>query len=225
MTEAEPEMETLIDTPTVRIIRVPDAGPYGNNIYVIVDPTTGESALVDAPAEPEKAIEAAKGTQVTAILITHGHSDHLDSLDTLREHFGAKVYGAAGEINLRPGQIDVVVADGDEVLIGATRWRAIHNPGHTPGSTSYFYQDRDHRILFSGDTLFPGGPGWSATPMHLRHEIESIRERLLTLPPETRILPGHGPTGTIRQSRAQFAVFTSKPHRDDLHGDVLWLSS
>lgn len=218
-------MEVLVDTPSLRIIRVANVGPDGNNIYLIVDPSTEEAAFIDAPAEPEKAIEIARGVRPTKILMTHTHADHTVGLETLTSHYGATVHCHPAEPYLNPTLIDRRIEHGEMVEIGATRWTSIHNPGHTPGSTSYFRSDRFGAILFSGDTLFPGGPGWSATPVHLREEIASIRERLFTLPPETVVYPGHGDSTTIRQARAEYEVFASKPHPDDLHGDVLWLTS
>ncbi len=218
-------MDVIVDTSSLRVLRVPDVGPDGNNLYLVVDAQTGESAFVDAPAEPEQSIALADGTQVTSILITHTHSDHTASLAFLKAHFGAKVYCHPGELGVTGEEIDVPLLDDETVQVGGTKWRVIHNPGHTPGSSSFFRRDGQSTVLFSGDTLFPGGPGWSQSPRHLREEIDSITKRLLPLPPETVVFPGHGGGTTIRQCRAEYTVFASKPHPDDLHGDVLWLSS
>lgn len=218
-------METLVMTPAIRVLRVPDVGPDANNAYLIVDAVTGESAFVDAPADPEAWIGLAAGTTPTKLLITHTHSDHTASIDLLKERFGVTVYCHPAEPWIDAGQIDRPLADGEIVEIGRTEWTAIANPGHTPGSTSFFRSDVHGAIVFTGDTLFPGGPGWSASPLHLRKELESIREKLLTLPPESAVYPGHGSSTTIRQARAEHTVFASKPHPDDLHGDVSWMES
>jgi glyoxylase-like metal-dependent hydrolase (beta-lactamase superfamily II) len=218
-------METIVSTPAIRILRIPDVGPEANNVYLVIDVPTGESAFVDAPADAEKWIDAAEGTRPARLLITHTHSDHTASVELLKERFGLQVLCHPAEPWLDASKIDVRLADGDTVQIGTSEWTAIANPGHTPGSTSFFRQDVHGAVLFSGDTLFPGGPGWTATPLHLRREIESIRDKLLVLPPETAVYPGHGAATTIRQSRAEYKVFESKPHPDDLHGDVLWMTS
>lgn len=218
-----PATETLVDTPRLRIIRVPDVGPEGNNVYVVSDPRSGEAAFIDAPAEPEVAIAAAGDLRPSKILITHTHSDHTAGLTELKAAFGAKVYCHPLEPYLAHELVDVALVHEGTVEIGGTSWRVIHTPGHTPGSTCLFHHDVAATVLFSGDTLFPGGPGWSATPLHLRREIESIKDRLLTLPPETAVFPGHGPGTTIRTARAEYRYFASRPHPDDLHGDVLWI--
>ena len=108
--------------------------------------------------------------------------------------------------------------DGDEIAVGQATVLALHTPGHTPGSTCYIAGD----ILFSGDVLFPGGPGRTQTPADLRQSIGSITERLHPLPDETLVLPGHGADTTVGDSKREYAVFASKDHPPDLCGDVLW---
>jgi len=79
--------------------------------------------------------------------------------------------------------------------------------------------------LISGDTIFPGGPGKTGSPDNLRQIIESITERILVLPDDTEIYPGHGDSATVKQAKEEFAVFSSRPHDPNLCGDVLWLTS
>ena len=98
----------------------------------------------------------------------------------------------------------------------------LFTPGHTNGSTCYLLGNH----LFSGDTLFPGGPGKSKNPEAFTQEIHSIESKLLVLPPEVDVYPGHGDTNTtIEEALEKFSVFTSKPHAPDLCGDVDWLNS
>jgi glyoxylase-like metal-dependent hydrolase (beta-lactamase superfamily II) len=100
---------------------------------------------------------------------------------------------------------DFVIPDGEEYAVGDVRLRAIHNPGHTAGSMSF--ELVGHPVVFSGDTLFPGGPGNTSTPgASFEQILESIDRRLFTLPPETLVLPGHGLDTTIG---------TERPHLDD----------
>jgi glyoxylase-like metal-dependent hydrolase (beta-lactamase superfamily II) len=99
--------------------------------------------------------------------------------------------------------------------------RVLHTPGHTPGSICLLANG----ALLSGDTLFPGGPGYSRDHAALAQEILSITGRLYRLPDDTLVLPGHGEGTTIGVSRAEHAAFAARDHPDDLHGDVLWASS
>jgi glyoxylase-like metal-dependent hydrolase (beta-lactamase superfamily II) len=114
----------------------------------------------------------------------------------------------------------------DEIdLVGELKIRAIHTPGHTPGSTCYVVstEQGEHTLLLSGDTLFPGGPGRTGSPELFRQEVQSITSRLLTLPNHTIVLPGHGEDTTIAKSKDEYGVFAAKTHDEDLHGNVAWL--
>ncbi len=115
-------------------------------------------------------------------------------------------------------RIDRPLADGDELSVGEVTGRAIHTPGHTPGSTCFLVG----RFLIAGDTLFPGGPGHTNSPQELQQTIQSITQRLYALPDETVILPGHGDDTTIGRSKQEYAAFASRPHPPELCGDVLW---
>lgn len=214
-------MEKIVDGNLTIVV----AGPagFGNNIYVVVDGETGTAAFIDAPDEMEKSVEAAEfaGVEPSAILLTHGHGDHTASIDKLKAKYGCELYGPADEPGVADGQLDHPVGHGGEVKVGSLTFQAIHNPGHTPGSTTYVHG----KHAFVGDTLFPGGPGHSRSNALLQQEIESIRTRLLTLPEDVTIWPGHGDKATIAQSKAEYEVFASKEHDPDLHGDVNWLES
>ncbi len=210
-------METH-DEGSFRIIKVGPLGPFDNNAYVIVDPAADEAAVVDMPAEGEKILEATAGLRVTKILLTHTHRDHWFSYDLLKEATGAPILCHPAEVQLPAERIDVPLADGQDLMVGNVAVRAIHTPGHTPGSVCFLVG----RYLISGDTLFPGGPGHSDTPEDLQQSIRSIVQRLYVLPDETLVLPGHGDGTTIGASRREYAVFASRVHPPDLCGDVLW---
>jgi glyoxylase-like metal-dependent hydrolase (beta-lactamase superfamily II) len=196
---------------------------YGNNVWVVVDRSTGEAAFIDAPGDPEANIAAADalGVKPAKILLTHGHFDHTPSIDALKEKYGAKLYADPGEPGLKEGQLDEAVADGDLIAVGNLRFRVVSVPGHTPGSTAFVCG----KSAFVGDTLFPGGPGRSKDNAALQEEIRSITTRLYDLPDDTTIYPGHGATTTIGESKAEYAVFAAKQHAPDLCGDVNWLES
>ncbi len=175
-----------------------EVGPMENEVYLVADAASGEAYVVDGGYEPEALAEAARGLLVKGILVTHGHQDHHEHVGRLRELLGTQVgigEGDAPNCSVAP---DFTIRDGDAFRFGRHELRAIHTPGHTPGSTCFLVNGH----LFTGDTLFPGGPGnTQKDPERFARIIASIRERLFTLPDETVILPGHGRDTTIGQER------------------------
>lgn len=202
----------------IEVVRVGPLGPYGNNAYIVRDAAARESLIVDMPAEGEKILQALAEARVTSIVATHWHPDHWMSYDLVRSATGAPVYVHEAEVNIPPERIDARLRDGQELRVGSARLRVIHTPGHTPGSICLLLG----KVLLTGDTLFPGGPGRTARPEDLSTEIRSIVERLLPLPDDVLVWPGHGDPTTIGRSRAEYRLFASRPHRPDLHGDVTW---
>jgi len=202
----------------VRVIKVGPLGPFSNNAYVLIDPATNQSFIVDAPAEGERLLEAARGTQVQRIIMTHRHSDHWATIDALKEATGAPVYCHEADREAHADEVDGTLTDGQEIPLGQLRVRVIHTPGHTAGSICLLVG----RHLIAGDTLFPGGPGHTNQPEELQEEIRSIVERLYSLPDDTAVYPGHGDDVTIGCSKEEYAVFASREHPHDLCGDVLW---
>jgi glyoxylase-like metal-dependent hydrolase (beta-lactamase superfamily II) len=157
-------------------------GLYDNNVYLLSDPKTKEALLIDAANDAPRIIKELDGLRVSHILTTHGHADHE---------------------SMMPIPADHRVSDGERFRFGEYEVVAVHTPGHTPGSICFIAEDR----LFSGDTLFPGGPGNTANPYaSFPTIIESIRARLFVLPNETQVLPGHGKPTTIGRER---------PHLDE----------
>ena len=204
------------------IIHKMECGPYENNIYLVVCPKTNESIFIDTPAEPDKAIELAKTTDVKAIIITHNHMDHLLGFEDVTAAIDAPVGIGADDADALPRPADMLIKDGDVISAGSVSLTAIFTPGHTPGSTCYYTEGH----LFSGDTLFPGGPGKSGDPEKFKQLIESITSKLFTLGDDINVFPGHGGNdGSLRESKAEYAVFASREHPDDLFGDVLWKES
>ena len=202
----------------LQVIKVGPLGPFDNNAYLIIDPVSNESVIVDAPPGGERLLEVARQTHVSRIIVTHGHGDHWAAIDTLRSATGAPVYCHEADREPHAGKVDGTLAGGEEVAIGGGGLRVIHTPGHTPGSICLL----TGRYLIAGDTLFPGGPGHSDRPEDLQQEIHSIVERLFVLPDETVVYPGHGDDSTIGRSKREYADFASREHPADLCGDVLW---
>jgi hydroxyacylglutathione hydrolase len=215
-------MQTFEDG-DLRIVMDGPAGAYANNIFIVIDKQTNEAAFIDAPDEPEKSIAAAEaaGVNPSAILLTHSHGDHTAGIEALKERYGARLYADAREPWLKDGQLDEAVEHGQELKVGSLSFKVLSVPGHTPGSTSFLHG----KSAFVGDTLFPGGPGRTATNENLQQELESITTQLYALPGDTTIYPGHGDITTIDASKEEYAVFAGKDHDPDLHGDVNWLSS
>jgi glyoxylase-like metal-dependent hydrolase (beta-lactamase superfamily II) len=156
---------------------------------------------------------------VRQIVVTHWHPDHWMSYDAVRAATGAPVLVGAKEINIPEERIDGRLADGDTVPIGGATMEVIHTPGHTPGSISL----RLGRAVIAGDTLFNGGPGKTFARGDLEVLVQSIVSRLHPLPEETVVLPGHGVSTTIGESRKQYAEYVRRPHAPGYFGDVEWL--
>ncbi|MBA7640064.1 Hydroxyacylglutathione hydrolase [subsurface metagenome] len=125
------------------------------------------------------------------------------------------------EADVLPSPPDLTLADGDLVNFGTVSLRVLHTPGHSPGSLCLLLG----KHLFSGDTLFPGGPGKTGTPAAFEQIVNSITEKLFVLPDETLVYPGHGEDTILGKEKQAFAVFASRPSNPGLCGDVLWLSS
>ena len=174
-------------------------GPLDNNVFFVRDRATGESVLVDAADEAGQLLELAKRLRVQRVLTTHGHGDHIQAVPAMREA-GYQVGVAADDADRLPAY-DFVLEDDAVLEVGDRRLRAIHTPGHTPGSTCFLVEGSP--VLMSGDTLFPGGPGRTDLPGgDFATVIESIRDRLFEpLPDETVVLPGHGEETTIGAER------------------------
>jgi glyoxylase-like metal-dependent hydrolase (beta-lactamase superfamily II) len=205
----------------LQVVKVGPLGPFNNNAYLVVDPTTKQSIIVDAPPEGEKVLEAAQGTRVSRIIVTHRHGDHWATIDALKSATGAPVYCHEADREPHADKVDGTLADGDAIALGGGRLLVVHTPGHTPGSICLL----TGRVLIAGDTLFPGGPGHSDRPEDLQQEIRSIVERLFALPDETAVYPGHGDDTTIGRSKQEYAAFAAREHPPDLCGDVLWLEA
>ena len=175
-------------------------GPYDNNVFVVRCRATGDAVLIDAANEHEKLLEISKRLGVRRVLETHGHHDHIQAIPAMREagyevavtELDAPMLGDLG--------YDAFLAHDEVIEVGRLRIRSIHNPGHTPGSMSFAVVDTP--LLFSGDTLFPGGPGATKFPGgSFETIIDSIDNLLFTFPESTIVLPGHGLDTTIGTER------------------------
>jgi glyoxylase-like metal-dependent hydrolase (beta-lactamase superfamily II) len=170
-----------------------------NNVWVIGDDT--ECVVIDAPHDVE-AIRAVVGDRrLQAILCTHAHDDHVRVAPALREATGAPIFlhpadRPVWELTHPDLLWDVDLADGQELPVGDATLTVLHTPGHAPGAVCFYVQALG--AVFTGDTLFQGGPGATGRSFSDALQIvESIRERLMTLPPYTVVHAGHGDDTTI----------------------------
>lgn len=202
---------TRVQTPGratgVRIDSVVTAGTFSldggtwdveNNVYVIGD--DHECLVIDAAHDAGPILQAVAGRTVKAILLTHGHDDHIGAVRELKEATGAPVHLHPDDFFLYERVFadppDTALAEGDTFVVGETDVRVLHTPGHAPGACCFYVPDL--AALFSGDTLFAGGPGATGRSFSdFDTIIDSISNKLLTLPSETLVLTGHGDTTTI----------------------------
>ncbi len=190
--------DTLIwDATGVEIHQVV-VGPVDNNVLILRCTETGDAVLLDAANEHERLLELCQQLGVRRVLETHGHWDHIQAVPQLRDA-GYSVGVTAQDAAMLPSY-DEVIEDESVIDVGRLRLQAMHTPGHTPGSMCFLLEG--HPILFSGDTLFPGGPGNTTFEGgDFGTIIESVDRKLFTLPPETIVLPGHGDRTTIGSER------------------------
>jgi glyoxylase-like metal-dependent hydrolase (beta-lactamase superfamily II) len=178
-------------------------GPMDNNVFVIHCTETGDGVLIDAANEHERLLELCKTLGVRRVIETHGHWDHIQAVPAVRDA-GYDVAVTAADSDMLPSY-DSILEDDDIIEVGRLRLRTISTPGHTRGSMCFALEGSP--LLFSGDTLFPGGPGnTSFEGGDFATIIDSLDQRLFTYPPHTIVLPGHGDWTTIG---------TERPHLQD----------
>ncbi len=175
-------------------------GSYANNVFIVRCKHTGDAVLIDAANEHEQLLELCTALGVRRVLETHGHWDHIQAVPAMREAgYEVAVMNEDAEM-LKDVGYDVFITDSQIIEVGKLRLEAIHNPGHTPGSVSFKVHDAP--LLFTGDTLFPGGPGATHFPgSSFEAIIQSLDNRLFTFPGNTVVLPGHGVDTTIAVER------------------------
>ena len=184
-------------------------GPFDNNVFVVRCRRSGEAVLIDAANEHEQLLALCQRLGVKRVLETHGHWDHIQAIPALREAGYQVAVTAADAPRLKDVGYDVFIDDAEVIEVGDLRLRAIHNPGHTEGSISFHVVDTP--LLFTGDTLFPGGPGNTQLEGgDFETIIKSIDNKLFTFSAETIVLPGHGLDTTIGAERPQLSAWVER---------------
>jgi len=184
-------------------------GPFDNNVFVVRCRRSGDSVLIDAANEHEQLLQLCKRLGVKRVLETHGHWDHIQAVPAMREAGYEVAVTALDAPRLKDVGYDVFIDDAEIIEVGDLRLRAIHNPGHTAGSISFHVVDTP--LLFTGDTLFPGGPGNTQLEGgDFATIIDSIDNKLFTFAAETIVLPGHGLDTTIGAERPQLASWVER---------------
>ncbi len=193
-----------------------DGGDYevDNNVWLVGD--EHEVLIVDAAHDHEPILTAVAGRRVVAIVATHGHNDHINAGRALAEATGAPILLHPDDRELwghvyPDHEPDGVLAEGDVLRVGGHELTVLHTPGHTPGGVCL--HDAATGVVFSADTLFNGGPGatgrsFSSFPVI----IDSIRDKLLVLPPDTEVLTGHGKSTTIGAEAPQLGEWIARGH-------------
>ncbi|BCW45806.1 MBL fold metallo-hydrolase [Arthrobacter sp. StoSoilB5] len=197
MTESTITIDRVVTSGTFSL----DGGTWDvdNNVWIIGDDT--ECIVIDPAHNPAAVLEAVNGRTVKAILLTHGHDDHISSAGAFWELVKAPIHLHQDDWMLWRAVFPEVdpddsIVDGEEFKVAGATLKAIHTPGHSPGSVCFYLPTEG--TLFSGDTLFQGGPGATGRSYSdFPTIIDSIRTRILSLPPETVVLTGHGDSTTI----------------------------
>lgn len=173
------------------------------NGYIVSDASSKEAVVIDPGQPAEKIVEQASGLTIKHILATHGHPGHVGGKDDVKAVTGGQtgIHTADAKQFLRSA--DRYLVDGDELEFGDFKIQVLHTPGHTPGSVCFVIANH----AFVGDTILAGGIGKQTAETDLRRQMMSIGTKLLRLPLQTALYPGHGPATSLEREVAQSPVF------------------
>jgi glyoxylase-like metal-dependent hydrolase (beta-lactamase superfamily II) len=183
-------------------------GPMDNNVYILRCRRTGDAMLIDAANEHEELLEICKRLGVNQVVETHGHWDHIQAVPAVREA-GISVAVTSADAGMLPSY-DLILEDDEQLSVGDLRLKTLATPGHTPGSICFAVEGTN--LLFTGDTLFPGGPGnTSFENADFDTIISSIDRRIFAaFGPDTLVLPGHGDSTTVGKESPHLAEWVDR---------------
>ena len=184
-----------------------------NNVWLLGNDE--EVLIVDAAHDARAILEAVGDRRIVGILCTHSHNDHVNAVQDLLPRIDGPVYLHPADTMLwdvvNAGVPFTSLADGDRITVAGAEAEIVHTPGHSPGGVCVYLPALG--VLLSGDTLFHGGPGATGRSFSdFPTILNSIRERLLTLPPETRVLTGHGDETTIGAEAGAYDEWVARGH-------------
>lgn len=192
-------------------------GDLSTNCYIVACEKTKEALIIDPGAEPDRIFKLTEklGVKVVGILNTHGHADHIGADEALRRKFNVPLMihredapllqspgrnlSMWGGFDLRISPAERLLEEGDEIKVGELNFKVVHTPGHTPGGVCLV----GHGKAFCGDTLFAGSVGRTDLPGGSWSQlVDSIKNKIMTLPDDTEVFPGHGPCTSVGEERS-----------------------
>ncbi len=182
-------------------------GPMDNNAYLLVCAETGDGLLIDAAADPERIADlldfGPTRPRLRTIVTTHQHADHWQALGAIAGQTGANLIAHRADASALPVPTDVYPEQGTRYALGASEIEFLHLRGHTPGSLAVLYRDPEGSPhLFTGDSLFPGGPGKTRSAEAFESLMNDLEARVFdVLPDDTVVYPGHGDDTTLGRER------------------------
>lgn len=186
-------------------------GPMNNNAYLLRCRATDEQLLIDAANDARALLGTIGDDGIASVVTTHQHGDHWQALAEVVAATGARTHAGREDAEGIPVPTDVLVDDGDVIRVGHVELTARHLVGHTPGSIALVYDDpHGHPHVFTGDCLFPGGPGRTTRPEDFDSLMSGLEAKVFVLPDETWIYPGHGNDTTLGTERPHLAEWRKR---------------
>lgn len=200
------------DLPGLSVTKLSVGGEWDNNAYLLRCRETGQQLLVDAADDAERILTVVGPAGLTTVVTTHRHHDHWRALDAVVQATGARTAAGGDDVGGIGVATDEPLADGDLVRVGRCDLHVVHLVGHTPGSIALRHDAAGGGShLFTGDSLFPGGPGRTAGPAEFGRLMDDLETKVFgVLGDDTWVYPGHGDDTTLGAERGQLATWRAR---------------